>query len=137
MALSRDAGLKKCTRRRSKNMIEVVANLFVGTKHDYETSVAGQAGWAIVHACKEPYHRRAVGYWLWGVPKSHPECLIARRGNRVMVCLLDLPVSLFIKKAMIDQVLDFIDEMRAGGLKVMVHCVAGRSRSPSITLLYL
>src|SRR5256714_6536015 len=35
------------------------------------------------------------------------------------------------------QVLDFIDEMRAGGLKMMVHCVAGRTRSPSITLLYL
>jgi pentatricopeptide repeat protein len=51
--------------------------------------------------------------------------------------LLDLPVSLFIKKEMIDQALDFIDEMRASGLKVMIHCVAGRSRSPSITLLYL
>ena len=118
-------------------MLEVYPNLFVGSMVDYETIVSSQSGWAIVHACKEPYHRRAVGYWLWGVPKSHPECLIARRGNRVMVCLLDLPVSLFIKKAMIDQVLDFIDEMRASGLKVMVHCVAGRSRSPSITLLYL
>ena len=54
-----------------------------------------------------------------------------------MLCLLDLPVSLFIKKEMIEQALDFIDEMYASGLKVLIHCVAGRSRSPSITLLYL
>lgn len=118
-------------------MREVYPNLFVGSMNDYETIVSSQTGWAVVHACKEPYHRRAVGYWLWSAPKSHPEYLLARRQNRLMLCLLDLPVSFFMKKEMIDQVLDFIDEMRANGLKVMVHCVAGRSRSPSLTLLYL
>ena len=118
-------------------MREVYPNLFVGSMNDYETIVSSQTGWAVVHACKEPYHRKAVGYWLWSAPKSHPEYLLARRQNRLMLCLLDLPVSLFIRKEMIDQVLDFIDEMRANGLKVMVHCVAGRSRSPSFTLLYL
>ena len=118
-------------------MLEVYPNIFVGSMNDYETIVSSQTGWAIVHACKEPYHRRAVGYRLWSVPRSHPEYLIARRENRLMLCLLDLPVSLFIKKEMIEQALDFIDEMCASGLKVLVHCVAGRSRSPSITLLYL
>lgn len=54
-----------------------------------------------------------------------------------MLCLLDLPVSRFIEKEMIDQTLDFIDEAYGSGLKVMIHCMAGRSRSPSITLLYL
>ena len=118
-------------------MREVYPNLFVGSMNDYETIVSSQTGWAVVHACKEPYHRKAVGYWLWSAPKSHPEYLLARRENRLMLCLLDLPVSFFIKKEMIDQVFDIIDEMRATGLKVMVHCVAGRSRSPSLTLLYL
>ncbi len=118
-------------------MLEVYPNIFVGSMIDYETIVSSQTGWAIVHACKEPYHRRAVGYRLWSVPRSHPEYLIARRENRLMLCLLDLPVSLFIKKEMIEQALDFIDEMCASGLKVLIHCVAGRSRSPSITLLYL
>jgi Dual specificity phosphatase, catalytic domain len=118
-------------------MLEVYPNIFVGSMIDYETIVSSQTGWAIVHACKEPYHRRAVGYRLWSVPRSHPEYLIARRENRLMLCLLDLPVSLFIKKEMIEQALDFIDEMCASGMKVLIHCVAGRSRSPSITLLYL
>src|SRR5260370_12081140 len=79
----------------------------------------------------------AVGYGVWSVAKGHRDSLVAHRENRLMLCLLDLPVSLFIKKAMIDQALDFIDEMRADGQKVMVHCVQGMSRSPSITLLYL
>src|SRR6266705_912106 len=118
-------------------MLEVYPNLFVGSMIDYETIVSSQTGWAIVHACKEPYHRRAVGYWLWSAPRSHPEYLIARRENRLMLCLLDLPVSRFIKKEMIDQALDFIDEAYSSGLKVMIHCMYGRSRSPSITMLYL
>ncbi len=118
-------------------MIEVVPHLFIGTRHDYETSVAGQAGWAIVHACKEPYHRRAVGYTGWAAPSKHAERLIARRDNRLMLCLLDLPVSWGIRKEMIEQTLDFIEQMHRQELNVLVHCLYGRSRSPSITLLYL
>ena len=118
-------------------MIEVFPRLFIGTKNDYETSVSGQAGWAIVHACQEPYHRLAVGYRGWNAPKNHPECLLARRDNRLMLCLRDLPVSWFIRKEMLEQTLDFIEQMHDSGLNVLVHCFQGRSRSPSITLLYL
>lgn len=118
-------------------MIEVVPHLFIGTRHDYETCVAGQAGWAIVHACKEPYHRRAVGYMGWAAPSNHAERLLARRDNRLMLCLLDLPVTWYIRKEMIEQTLDFIEQMHSRELNVLVHCMYGRSRSPSITLLYL
>jgi predicted protein tyrosine phosphatase len=117
-------------------MIEVYPNLFIGSWIDYEKVVSGQSGWAVVHACKE-YHRITVGYKLWNVPRYHPEYMLARRENRIMLCLLDLPVSSFIKKEMIDQALDFIDDAYNSGLKVLVHCMAGRSRSPSITMLYL
>jgi hypothetical protein len=118
-------------------MIEVFPNLFIGTRYDYETRVAGQAGWAIVHACKEPYHRLAVGYRGWNAPRNHPEYLLARRDNRLMLGLQDLPVPWFIRKEMLDQTLDFIEQMRSRQFKVLVHCHWGRSRSPSITLLYL
>jgi hypothetical protein len=117
-------------------MIEVYSKLYIGTWNDYETIVSGQPGWAIVHACKQ-YHRSAIGYKLWNVSRHHPEYLLARRDNRIMLCLLDLPFSRFIKKEMIDQTLDFIEEAYNSGLKVMIHCMAGRSRSPSITMLYL
>src|SRR5947209_1940983 len=112
-------------RRRRDAMIEVFPNLFIGTRNDYETSVAGQAGWAIVHACKEPYHRRAVGYKGWNAPKNHPEFLLARRDNRLMLCLLDLPVPWFIRKEMLDQTLDFIEQMHSRQSRVLVHCLRG------------
>ena len=145
--LCRGVGCPRCSfpirrrRRQEKTleeqmMIEVYPNLYIGSWIDYEKVVSGQPGWAVVHACKE-YHRITVGYKLWNVPRHHPEYLLARRENRIMLCLLDLPVSRFIKKEMIDQTLDFIDDAYNGGLKVLIHCMYGRSRSPSITMLYL
>ena len=117
-------------------MIEVYPGLFIGNRIDYENIVSGQDGWAIVHACRS-YHRMAVGYRVWSVAKGHPDYLVAHRENRLMLCLLDLPVAVPIEKMMIEQTLDFIDRMRADERKVLVHCVHGRSRSPSITMLYM
>ena len=42
--------------------------------------------------------------------------------------------ALFVKEA-IDAALDFIDEALAKGLKVLVHCDRGDSRSPAIVFL--
>ena len=117
-------------------MIEVYPGLFVGSRMDYETLVSGEDGWAIVHACRS-YHRMAVGYRMWSVAKGHPDYLLAHRENRLMLCLLDLPIAIPIEREMIERTLDFIDRMRANRRKVLVHCVHGRSRSPSITLLYM
>lgn len=117
-------------------MIEVYPGLFIGSRMDYETLVSSQEGWAIVHACRS-YHRMAVGYRVWSVAKGHPDYLVAHRENRLMLCLLDLPFAIPIEKMMIERTLDFIDHMRADGRKVLVHCVHGRSRSPSITMLYM
>jgi predicted protein tyrosine phosphatase len=117
-------------------MIEVYPGLFIGNRVDYETTVSGQEGWAIVHACRS-YHRMAVGYRVWSVGQGHPDYLVAYRDNRLALCLLDLPVAAPIKKTMIEQALDFIDRQRANGKIVLVHCVQGRSRSPSITMLYM
>ncbi len=103
-------------------MIEVYPNLYIGGRYDYESVVSGQSGWAIVHACKQ-YHRSAVGYKLWNVSRHHPEYLLARRENRIMLCLLDLPVSRFIKKEMIDQTLDFIDEVYSSNSGVYIQSI--------------
>ena len=55
----------------------------------------------------------AVGYRVWSVAKGHPDYLVAHRENRLMLCLLDLPVAVPIKREMIERTLDFIDRMRA------------------------
>jgi predicted protein tyrosine phosphatase len=51
--------------------------------------------------------------------------------------IVDAPSPAFFAKEMIDQALDFIDETLDRGLKVLIHCNRGESRSPSIALLYL
>ena len=118
-------------------MIEIFPGLHVGNQDDYERVVKHQDGWRIVHACKEPYHRRELGYKTGGAPKSHPEYLIARRGHRLILNLIDPPDPAYIPKEVVDAALGFIGEGLRSGHKVLVHCNLGESRSPAIGLLYL
>ena len=118
-------------------MIEVHPNLFVGPMEDYEEVVKHDDGWYVVHACKEPYHRRAVGYEGNDPPRDHPEGLVARRGNRLMLNLIDAVVPVEFPREIFDAALAFIHEGLSSGHRVLVHCEEGLSRSASIALLYL
>jgi hypothetical protein len=117
-------------------MIEVYPNLFVGSEPDFR-AISRQENWAIVHACKEPYHRQALGYSGRGAPKEHPEYLVARRGNRLCLNIVDADNPAFFAREMIDQALDFMQEALSGGQRVLVHCNQGESRSPSLALLLM
>lgn len=116
-------------------MIEVYKNLFVGSQDD-ESTVRGQTGWFVVHACKEPYHRDALGYTGRAASKDHPEYLIARRPARLILNLVDVADMTYISPEIIDPALDTIHQHVASS-KVLVHCNQGMSRSPTIALLYL
>lgn len=118
-------------------MIEVYPNLFVGTQQDYEYEVAKQKDWAVVHACKEPYHRQALGYTGRGAPKNHPEYLVAYRGQRLMLNIVDANNPAFFAPEMINAALNFIEEKLNAGMRVLIHCNLGLSRSPAIALLYM
>lgn len=118
-------------------MIEVYSRLFVGNQLDYEGTVSRQSGWAVVHACKEPYHRQALGYSGRAAPKTHPEYLVARRGTRLILNIVDANNPAFFDGGMINQALDFIAQQHAGGSNVLVHCNQGESRAPSIALVYM
>jgi predicted protein tyrosine phosphatase len=118
-------------------MIEVYPNLFVGDQIDYELNVLGQKGWAVVHACKEPYHRQALGYRGRTAPEGHRERLVARRGHRLILNMVDARDPSLFSEEMMDAALDFIDETLDKGLKVLVHSNRGQSRSASIALLYM
>ena len=54
-----------------------------------------------------------------------------------MLNIVDAPNPEFFRKEMIEAALDFVDESLARGLKVLIHCNEGMSRSPSIALLYM
>lgn len=118
-------------------MIEIIPNLFIGDQNDYESRVVGQAGWAVVHACKEPYHRQALGYRTRGAPRNHPVYLMAKRGDRLILNLVDVDDPSFIAIEIVDTALKFIDDSLSNGMRVLVHCNQGESRAPSIGLLYM
>ena len=56
-------------------MKEVYKNLFVGSQFDYECNPKMFDDWFVVHACKEPYHRKALGYTGRSAPKDDPRYL--------------------------------------------------------------
>ena len=118
-------------------MIEIYPRLFIGDELDYETKVKHKKGWWIVHACKEPYHRQLLGYKGRGAPKEHPEYLVAQRGNRLFLNLVDTEDPAYILQQLVDTALEFINKALQTGDFVLVHCNLGESRSPAIGMLYL
>ena len=116
-------------------MIEICKNLFVGGEVD-EQRIRGQKGWFFIHACKEPYHRQALGYSGRAASKDHPEYLIARRNSRLILNLVDVPDVKYIATEIVDAALDSIHD-NIGANQILLHCNLGQSRSPTIGMLYL
>jgi hypothetical protein len=116
-------------------MLEIDPGFFVGDDAD-ERRVRGEPGWFFVHACKEPYHRQALGYTGRAASKDHPEYLIAHRDGRLILNLVDVADVNYVAREIVDIALESIYE-HLGRTKVLVHCNQGHSRSPSIALLYL
>ncbi len=116
-------------------MIEVHPGLFVGDEAD-ERRIRGEPGWFFVHACKEPYHRQALGYTGRAASKDHPEYLIAHRNSRLILNLVDVADVNYVAAEIVDAALDTIHS-QLDSAKVLLHCNQGQSRSPSIALLFL
>jgi len=119
-------------------VIEIYQSLYIGTQEDYELIVGAHETWCVVHAQASPYHSLAVTYSPVGtVPEDHPERYVARRGNRLMLNLIDAKDPEDVPKEAIDAALSFIHRCLARGRPVLVHCGFGISRSAVIGFLYL
>lgn len=116
-------------------MYEIHGTLYVGDEQS--CARINDADWAVVHACKHPCHRRAVGY-RGNLPDSHPHYLHYRSNGDLYLNIVDMsqPQKHEYMRPMVDQTFDFIDE-HLGGRRVLIHCNEGRSRSPTLALLYL
>lgn len=118
-------------------MIELLERIYVAG--DYACPPPKREGdneddWAIVHACKSPCHRQAVGYH-GNLDKAHPNYLVLERERDLYLNMIDPPVPLF-KPELFSAALRFADHHWSNGRKVLFHCNEGRSRAPSLILLY-
>lgn len=95
--------------------------------------------WFIIHAAKEPWHRDALGYTGRGAPPDDPEYLVARRGNELMLNLVDMAsFKEQYTNPIFEAAFEAIDKaIIHDGKKVLVHCNEGKSRAPTIALLWL
>ncbi len=122
-------------------MIEVMHNLFVGGAADLVHVDDGnggvKGGWYVITAARDPWHRQALGYTTRGAPKDDPEYLIAMRPNRMLLNLVDAADPAFIRDEIIDAAQAAIDVALAEGKRVLVHCNEGKSRAPTIAMLWM
>jgi hypothetical protein len=118
-------------------MIQVYPNLYVGSQEHYERSRNEFTMWLVIHACKEPYHRQALGYTGRAASKDHPEYLVAKRDNRLILNLVDAADPAYIPDEIMDTAIVEIHAALARAQRVFVHCNQGHSRSPAIAMLYL
>jgi len=117
-------------------MKEIYYHLYVGSTYDYEHSVKDQEGWFVIHACREPYHRLALGYKGRKAPSHNPEYFCAYRAHSLSLNLEDAKTAENISKQVIDEAIKAID-FHIINEKVLVQCNLGMSRSAAIGLLYL
>ncbi|NQE53170.1 hypothetical protein C5S29_06220 [ANME-1 cluster archaeon GoMg3.2] len=113
-------------------MIEVYPNLYVGT--DSDCFFDSLDDWVVVHACKFPCHQKAVGYHGNFHP-SHPNYHVLERGPHLFLNMIDPDTPLF-NPPLFDSALSFIDRYLPTR-KVLIHCNKGKSRAPSLALLYI
>lgn len=118
-------------------MKRIISNLFIGNEEDYIQLVPEIIGWSVVHACRNPYHREAVGYTSFDAPRISADYYVAQRGNRLCLNISDVPDPREIHHEVIDPALDYIEQELKKKQKVLVHGKDGISRSPGIGLLYL
>lgn len=91
--------------------------------------------YAIIHACKEPCHRHAVGY-SGNLRSTHPNYLAFETDNQLYLNLIDPPTPLFMPESF-RIFLEFCDRFRESDWPLLIHCNQGASRAPSLALLYM
>lgn len=114
---------------------QLSTGLYVGNGDDL-VDWPDDEGFAALHCAKDPWHRQMVGYDTRSAPEG-PERLVARRGNRMALNMVDAPSAEFFDEEMVQAGLDFISERIVAGDRVLVHCNMGVSRSPSMALLWM
>jgi hypothetical protein len=92
---------------------------------------------AVIHAAKDPCHRRRLGYTGRSAPAGHNHEVFLREERHLFLNMVDAPDPKYFSPLMFHQARDFAAEHRALGHTLIVHCNEGRSRSTSLALVIL
>jgi protein-tyrosine phosphatase len=90
-------------------------------------------GWAVVHACKHPCHKQAVGY-ASKISDSHEYYFVLETENNLFLNMVDTSVPLF-DFSLFEATVQFLD--KHSGTPTLIHCNQGISRSRTLALVYL
>jgi len=113
-------------------MQEVHERVFVA---DANSCTRGTGEVAVVHACKNPCHQRAVGY-NGSLQNSHPNYLVLETEFDLYLNIIDPPKPLFMPP-LFSRFVVFAQKHWDDGKKLIIHCNQGESRAPSLALLFL
>ena len=114
-------------------MKEITNNLYIGDDLDCS---AITSDFMVIHACKT-CHQKGVGY-RGNLSPSHSNYLVYENQSNLFLNIVDMDQELLSKYThpMMESALNFIrNNIKLE--KILVHCNQGRSRSPSICLVYL
>lgn len=112
-------------------MLEVTDGLFVGAE---DSCVNGSPEYAVVHACKYPCHNAVCG----NPSADHSDYLVKEVGNDLYLNMVDMEDKQQhqFMEPMVSATLEFV-ETHIDTEPVLIHCNQGRSRSPSLAMLYM
>lgn len=96
---------------------------------------AGDDEWAVVHACKDPCHRNAVGY-KGNLSKDHENYLILEKASDLYLNIIDPPVPMFPPE-LFSAFFSFGKRHWDAKKSLLIHCNQGESRAPSLGLLFI
>ena len=113
-------------------MRKIHERLRIGSERDCFTR---RDGWAVVHACKHPCHRVAVGY-RGKLSSSHPNYLVLESGQNLFLNMIDPRTPLF-KLRLFRAFLEFAGRHWDAKEDLLIHCNLGDSRAPSLALVFL
>jgi predicted protein tyrosine phosphatase len=105
--------------------------LFIGDPGDHEL-VRGREGWAIIHAEKDVHRRYVSTHNL-----AFHDIILTPDGNELYLAFEDAMKMDQVNTKCIGPALEFAHRHLSKGHKVLIHCIAGVSRAPTIAMLYL
>ena len=115
-------------------MIKISEGIYTGNQSDC-FHPEENSDWFVVHACKFPCHRDAVGYNK-SPDKQSPFYLYKEAEGNLYLNMIDPPVPLFDKEMFRIAILEMSGNW-AKGKNILIHCNQGESRSPTLAMLLL